>query len=47
MTDAERREAARQFYNKWAGKGKEDESTLFANGQILSTIFGIAFKSSG
>lgn len=25
MTDAEKREAARQFYQKWAGKGKEDE----------------------
>lgn len=25
MTDAERREAARQFYQKWANRGKEDE----------------------
>ena len=25
MTDAEKREAARQFYQKWAGRGKEDE----------------------
>lgn len=25
MTDAERREAARQFYQRWHGKGKEDE----------------------
>ena len=24
MTDAEKREAARQFHNKWVGKGKED-----------------------
>ena len=25
MTDAQQREAARQFYYKWNGKGKEDE----------------------
>jgi len=25
MTDAERREAARQFIQKWNGKGKDDE----------------------
>ena len=25
MTDAEQREAARQFVNKWHGKGNEDE----------------------
>ena len=25
MTDAEQREAARQFVNRWIGKGKEDE----------------------
>ena len=25
MTDAERREASRQFYNKWRNRGKEDE----------------------
>lgn len=25
MTDAEQREAARQFVNRWMGKGKEDE----------------------
>ena len=25
MTDAQQREAARQFYYKWKGKGKEDE----------------------
>ena len=25
MTDAEQREAARQFVNRWMGKGKEDD----------------------
>ena len=25
MTDTEQREAARQFVNRWNGKGKEDE----------------------
>lgn len=25
MTDQEKREAARQFYYKWNGKGQEDE----------------------
>ena len=25
MTDAEQREAARQFANKWKGRGREDE----------------------
>ena len=28
MTDAEQREAARQFVNRWMGKGKEDELIL-------------------
>ena len=31
MTDAEKREAARQFYNKWVNKGeekKDDQHTL-------------------
>lgn len=25
MTAAERSEASRQFYNKWVGRGREDE----------------------
>lgn len=25
MTDAQQREAARRFYYRWNGKGKEDE----------------------
>ena len=25
MTDAEKREAARQFINRWMGRGNEDE----------------------
>ena len=32
MTDAEQREAARQFVNRWMGKGKEDEDERFGNG---------------
>lgn len=28
MTDARQREAARQFFYKWKGKGKEDEDAL-------------------
>lgn len=33
MTDAEQREAARQFVNRWMGKGKEDDV-----GRILRTF---------
>ena len=28
MTDAEQREAARQFVNKWRGNGNEDEDGM-------------------
>jgi hypothetical protein len=34
MTDAEQREAARQFVNRWMGKGKEAELTL-PDGKVL------------
>lgn len=41
MTDAERREASRQFYNKWAGKGKEDEDDRSYWLDILTRILGV------
>jgi len=28
MTDAQQREAARQFFYRWNGKGKEDEFVM-------------------
>jgi hypothetical protein len=28
MTDAQQREAARQFYDKWNGKGREGEDNV-------------------
>lgn len=41
MTDAEKREAARQFYNKWNGKGKEDEDDRSYWLDVLQRIMGI------
>ncbi len=40
MTDAERREAARQFVNKWNGKGREDEDDRSYWLDILQRIMG-------
>ena len=40
MTDAERREAARQFFNKWNGKGREDEDDRSYWLDILQRILG-------
>ena len=40
MTDAERREAARQFINKWNGKGREDEDDRSFWLDILQRIMG-------
>ena len=40
MTDAERREAARQFYYKWNGQGKEDEDDRSYWLDILQRIIG-------
>lgn len=40
MTDAEKREAARQFYNKWVGKGKEDEDDRSFWLDILQRLMG-------
>ncbi len=41
MTDAERREAARQFYQKWTGKGREDEDARSYWIDFLQNIMGI------
>ena len=41
MTDAERREAARQFYTKWFGKGKEDEDDRSYWLDVLDRVLGI------
>lgn len=41
MTDAERRETARQFYNKWVGRGKEDEDDRSYWLDILGRILGV------
>ncbi|MBQ9270405.1 MAG: methylase [Oscillospiraceae bacterium] len=40
MTDSERREAARQFINKWNGKGQEDEDDRSYWLDILQRIMG-------
>lgn len=40
MTEAEKREAARQFYQKWAGNGKEDEEDRSYWLDILQRIMG-------
>ena len=41
MTDAEQREAARQFYNKWHGKGREDEDARSYWIDILQNVLGV------
>ncbi len=41
MTDAQQREAARQFFNKWNGKGKEDEDARSYWIDILQNILGV------
>ncbi len=41
MTDSERREAARQFYNKWAGRGKEDEDDRSYWIDFLQNVMGV------
>jgi len=40
MTDAEKREASRQFFQKWAGKGREDEDDRSYWLDILQRIMG-------
>ena len=41
MTDAEQREAARQFVNRWTGKGKEDEDGRSYWIDLLSNVLGM------
>ena len=41
MTDQEKREAARQFWYKWNGKGKEDEDARSYWIDILQDILGV------
>ncbi len=41
MTDAQQREAARQFFYRWNGKGKEDEDARSYWIEILQDILGI------
>ena len=41
MTDADRREAARQFCQRWAGKGKEDEDARSYWIEFLQNVIGM------
>lgn len=41
MTDAEQREAARQFANKWKGRGREDEDGRSYWIDFLSNVLGV------
>lgn len=41
MTDTEKREASRQFYQKWVGRGKEDEDDRSYWLDLLARVFGI------
>lgn len=41
MTESEQREAARQFINRWRGKGKEDEDGRSYWIELLSNVFGV------
>ena len=41
MTDAERWEASRQFYNKWVNRGKENEDDRSYWLDILDRIMGV------
>ena len=41
MTDAERREAARQFVNKWRGKGNEDQDSQLYWIDFLTNVVGM------
>lgn len=41
MTDTQQREAARQFYYKWNGKGKEDEDARSYWIDILQDVLGV------
>lgn len=41
MTDAQQREAARQFYYRWKNKGKEDEDARSYWIELLGDVFGV------
>ena len=41
MTDAQQREAARQFYYRWNGKGQEDQDARSYWIELLSDILGV------
>ena len=41
MTDAQQREAARQFFYRWQGKGKEDEHARSYWIELLSDVFDV------
>ncbi len=41
MTDAQQREAARQFVNRWTGKGREDEDGRSFWIDLLTNVLGI------
>ena len=41
MTDAQQREAARQFYYRWNGKGKEDEHARSYWIELLHDVLGV------
>lgn len=41
MTDIQQREAARQFYYRWNGKGREDEDARSYWIEILSNVLGV------
>ena len=41
MTDVQQREAARQFFYKWNGKGQEDEDARSYWIEILQDILGV------
>ena len=41
MTDAQQREAARQFFYRWNGKGREDEDARSYWIEILTNIIGV------
>lgn len=46
MTDVEKREAARQFYQRWIGKGREDEDarSYFCESMKHFTVLTITLK---
>lgn len=41
MTNAEQREAARQFVNRWIGKGREDEDGRSYWIDLLTNVLGM------